>query len=620
MPNPDDDVVVPADERARATFDRVFKFTGQQAPAIRCSNEHGRLPIFGFDQAAAVAKKRGAKDYVVTSYNRLWPYMEAQPRDRRCFYEILLHQKPTKIHIDIDADLRLNPTLTPFVVEARTIELMAELRCLLSELTHNPDLRTAPYLTLGSSTLDKLSLHLLMSTFMRNNYEVGALIRRLRNRVLRKHEKEEGKGDRDNDHPFFIWHEEKDVSQPLSADGERPLKRVRRFFCDLKIYTKRRNFRLYGSSKEGDYRPLRLQHENADAPLNPEVFQKCMLQRLEEGTRVYACREIDGSLASSIADVDIFRYDLQQSLPSARPRNNQAHVVVDEATLQTHWTSIFPAAALWDFLRVDEEQASGEWKREFIFVDRRDKWKRHQTFRSAAELVQSLVAEAPSTLHVGPLESVGTKGVLQTCVVFDVDIRDYAPWRSCCAGRDTACAKCWPLAQFAFRALKAFVEDEYAIGTAWAFFSGGKGIHVWVQTPALEETLTRQGSETIIGDFHSVKNAASLSRQYIQTTLGSAADRKNWRTFLCKDMGLTAEFEGREHAVGRDRAIIEYMWPELDASVTIDPQHPLKAPFSRHAKTGNVCVWLRDTTTNPFASDAAAPADVAQAFAEAIQQ
>lgn len=627
-----DDVVVEANEVARVAFSRVFRFPGQQSPAIKCSNANGRLPIFGFDQSPSAAKKRGAKDYVVTSYGRLWPYMEAQPLDRRCFYEILLHQMPTKIYVDIDADLRLNPLMTPDVVKARTTELMAELRFFLAELTRNPELADAPYLVLGSSTPIKLSLHTIVHTFMRNNYDVGAFIRRLRNRLLRKYEKEPGKGDQDNDHPFYLWSEEKDTSQPLGADGVRPLKRVRRFFCDLKVYTKRRNFRLYGSSKAGDYRPLRLQDEDPDSPLDPQVFQLCMLQRRGEGEHFYACREEDGSLPQSIASADIFRYDLgptvaprQQQQPSASAAAAAIALppsLVTEKMLQDHWTTLFPTAALWRFLQVDAEQASGEWQREFIFVDRTDRWNRHRHFRNAAALVQALVREMPIALHIGPLEATGEAGgVRQTSVVFDVDIRDYAKWRSCCGSNGIACATCWPIAQFAQRALTAFIEDEYAMGKVWTFFSGGKGIHVWANPNGTgHEILNKQGREVIVGDFHSVKKTTGLARTYIQTALGTEVERNAYRTFLRETMELGSSYDGRELTLGRDRAIVEYMWPELDANVTKDDKHPLKSPFSLHARTGNVCVWLPDASVNPFDTNRADPMSVVAAFASALAQ
>ena len=596
--------------------------------ARTASDAYGRLPIWSLDlpNPDDDLKKRGRKCFVVASYSMFRDvYREAAAADR-CYYEILLKNIPTRIYVDVDVQPALNLTLSPAVTSEMLGVLIAEIEMLANEIAvaagDKPIPRTP--VRLDSSKPSKLSKHLVFDFFLRNNYHCGAAMRTVRNRIVAKFEKAPGTGDRDKDHPYYLWVRVKDPTKR----GETML--VRTFFADLAVYTKRRNFRIYGSSKRiAGALPLLAEGEDG---FHWDTFDRCILQRRSNENRVYDCLESDGSVPISTSDTNFLRADGVQAESRKKvggaKRGATTGAFVEAPHLAEHWSKVFPFDTVFNVIA---PAPPGAGRREFRFTDAGGKWTAARYFNNAVDFRGAVLTAQPGAVHIGPVRDPSTGArwdvvPFQPSLAFDVDIKDYATFRPCCGSTGAACKTCWPIAAFAQRAVAAFI-NTCGLGTALTFFSGSKGVHIWAVgrrdlTTAIAGEAKRRA---LIELFHlptataavtsddgdvQMNTAASYeipSQQalcgldFVQAALGDEASRASLTTFICRDMGLDNKF--RAHAVehGRDSAIVRVLWPKLDDDVTASPAHMIKAPFCVHPRTARVCVWLETPDVNPYA-------------------
>jgi hypothetical protein len=265
------------------------------------------------------------------------------------------------------------------------------------------------------------------------------------------------------------------------------------FAADLAIYTRNRLFRVLGSTKRGQARPL--VSFSSEDPLDPVVFRRTLVQYFTAVPQLLECLEADGSEPVSTNNL---WYPLQTQDSSVASASSVASVAASVASvdLGAHYREVFPFAAVYA-LAHDEDQG----QREFCFVNT-GQWKRRLFFDSAASLRAAVLRDSPSAIHIGPFVSEGNE---TASLRFDVDLRDGAPWRSCCGDRGTCCSTCWPIAQFGQRVLLEHLRDVLGPRTRVAFFfSGSKGWHAWVwgllhvvsggaDTPERRSTLARGG-------------------------------------------------------------------------------------------------------------------------------
>lgn len=670
------------DLTSREEYPRVFEIrtnAGEKplAKARGTSEQFGRLPIWSLDLPNPTndPARKGLKRFVVASYSAFQDHYRLTEAHNRCFYEIILSKLPTRLYVDVDAQLDRNLALTEGVIAEMIGVLVHEVVALANELRGTAAGTPVPFTVLDSSSAGKLSKHIVFDLFLRNNYHCGAFMRRVRNRLGRKFEKSPAAGDRDRDHPYYLWAEVKDPSKPKS--GVKML--VRTFFADLAVYTKRRNFRIYGSSKriEGAL-PLLAE---GDAGFNWDVYKRCLLQRrMTVDTPVYDCLEDDESVPQSTSDTYYLRTDGVVAPSAARTDGNgkpkkasgRSSVGAPQPAkhLAAHWNTVFPFEAVFDTLARTPPSGPGwtkitpRWQREYSFADASNRWTKARCFNSAADFRAAVLALLPATIHVGAARDVDGDNSsaaagprfdaepFQPTLAFDVDIRDYTPFRPCCGSTGGACARCWPIAAFAQRALSAFVM-HMKLGTPVCFFSGSKGIHMWVMrsphdtTPNPTSAAERRGMvnwlqsmtmqkgtdvDTATGDAMTDVAAPAPPQQqqsryripawelkaddipFAQDALGSAANRAQLEHFVATTMELGSEFNRHANTYSRDSALLHVLWPRIDAEVTASPAHKIKSPFCVHPRTSRVCVWLKSHTVNPY-SDEIDPHDNAEEFA-----
>ena len=623
---------------SRELFPRFIRIRRDEARGLRAmdvarnqARRFGELPIWAVDvpNPKSDPKLVGIKYFFVASYTCFRDYYrDLNPAERRV-YEIA-RVIPTRFYLDLDVDIAENPDLplSTFFEKRNTLvgAVYAELALLsgvdASELTNTAG-TMGEFVVMDSTRPSKISQHLIFpNAVLRNPFHCGALLRRVRERLMRQHEAVLDEGDSKRNHPFFIWTRVRDRSNP----GETLMERL--FFADLKVYTFDRNFRVLGSRKNIPGAMPLLEEGNADGCLSWDILDKTILQRISRDTCVLDCMELDGSMPVSTNNDNFLRYDAKTPLPvpstagagAAAAHVTRAPVAVEH--MRDFWETVYPFDILWRL-------TSGDGQREFRFVDARGTWTRSRVFEDVSSLRSAVLDALPAQIHVGPMHTGET--VNNPALAFDVDITDYAIFRPCCGDSGTACPTCWPVLIFAQKAIAAYLQ-EIGMSVPFFFFSGSKGVHAWLppsDTQARRVACSEGGRAALLADFASfyrppdntpapdaepVKGslpgyrAAVDTRACVATAIGS--DEAYWGAFVRDTMRFGGAFDRHAHSHGVTSAIVHALWPRLDEAVTRDPQHKIKAPFCMHPRTNRCAVWLPTPQTNPYADDAAKPLNV----------
>jgi hypothetical protein len=269
--------------------------------AVYHSNKNGRLPIFAMDKVNP--KNPGAKKFFSCSYSTFFSYYKKLPEKSRCFYETILPDLPSHLYIDIEGCINKNPKVN---FDELFKKIMNELyEFIIMNLKLPADSTKFTIYILNSSKSTKYSKHLVIHITdvetkqcyrFKNNYHCGALMRHFHAYMLEKY----GPVDQNK---FYIW-----PSEDTKND------KLKQFFIDLGVYTKRRQFRLMGSSKftniDSKRRVLKLEkvqkwhNGNLEEPPMTNIsrcpllfFKQTLVQyvKFQEKFKTLICKELDGS-------------------------------------------------------------------------------------------------------------------------------------------------------------------------------------------------------------------------------------------------------------------------------------------------------------------------------------
>ncbi|XP_067130692.1 DNA-directed primase/polymerase protein-like [Centruroides vittatus] len=223
---------------------KIFK---RQEEAIKYMNSQTNdARVFGFEQR--IPGNKGKRTYLVTHPKHLWQIHKKRPVEERCTYEVIVKDSPCKLYFDLE----FNKTINPGKNGSEMINIFIEYVCKSLKEKYNIYCDKSNVLWLDASTQNKFSSHLIfvLNGFcFKNNIETGKFVNYVCLNIMNQISSE-STSNNSLSPPDLLKLLIKD------KDGKDSL------FCDLGVYSKNRNFRLYLSTKFRKNAPLILSEEN----------------------------------------------------------------------------------------------------------------------------------------------------------------------------------------------------------------------------------------------------------------------------------------------------------------------------------------------------------------------
>ncbi|CAI2348363.1 unnamed protein product [Caenorhabditis sp. 36 PRJEB53466] len=155
--------------------------------------------------------------------------------------------------------------------------------------------------------------------------------------------------------------------------------------------------------------------------------------------------------------------------------------------LPVYYKNFFPVKPFVKWLRYNADTGLYFNRREFAFILADDVHLRYRSFNDEHSFFKALTSTNPHKLDIGAVynhEPVNNKRhtdyqAVERELVFDIDLTDYDPIRTCCQGA-SVCSKCWKFMVLAAKILDYQLEDMFGFEARMWLFSGRRGIHCWV--------------------------------------------------------------------------------------------------------------------------------------------
>ncbi|CAA7259208.1 unnamed protein product [Cyclocybe aegerita] len=338
-----------------------------------------------------------------------------------------------------------------------------------------------------------------------------------------------------------------------------------------------------------------------------------------------------------------------------------AEIDVSPEVMLTFYRRLYPFKTIFNWLNHEHAPSRLFTHREFAFTLQGDVYLRYQSFNNADELKKQVCQLNPTRFEIGPVYSARPRdkktiraGAFSPQVrelVFDIDMTDYDPIRTCCKDAGI-CKKCWGFIAAAVHVIDSAIRDEFGYEKLIWVYSGRRGIHLWISDKEAME-LTDQQRKSLVGWLTAIHPTAKESSkkpnfrfggklppslqnalQYLKTIFGELilteqdcfeseegyeellqyisdsrtveSLRTKWedspsRSSEDKWNDLLRIASSRPNLIpALEDVIIQYTYPRLDAEVSKHRNHLLKAPFCIHPKTGRVCVPLDVTSIDKF--------------------
>ena len=359
--------------------------------------------------------------------------------------------------------------------------------------------------------------------------------------------------------------------------------------------------------------------------------------------------------------------DSSQPAPRAAPKAQYS----EPETLRQFYQRLFPFRPLFQWLNHSPTPQPDFQNREFAFVLPNDAYIRYQSFQSADLLrKQCLQKDTPVRFEIGPQYSINPRDrktlrkassfrPVMKELVFDIDMTDYDPIRTCCSGA-AICHKCWQFIVMAIKVVDAALREDFGFQHILWVYSGRRGAHAWISDKRAREMDDAKRKavagylELLRGSEHGKKGlgirrplhphidrSLKILNPFFQTDV--LADQDPWQSSeqaekllqLLSDKSLTSALQkkwdsapdrssnqkwadidtvaeagnlstmsAKQLVEAKQDIRLEYTYPRLDAEVSKKLNHLLKSPFVVHPGTGRVCVPIdvrRLEDFDPFA-------------------
>ncbi|KAL1747623.1 hypothetical protein HDZ31DRAFT_61099 [Schizophyllum fasciatum] len=329
---------------------------------------------------------------------------------------------------------------------------------------------------------------------------------------------------------------------------------------------------------------------------------------------------------------------------------------------------LYPFKSIFNWLNHDLTPTPLFTHREFAFTLANDAYLRYQSFNNAEDMKKQVLAMNPTRFEIGPMYTAKPRDrkllrptaftPQQRELVFDIDMTDYDPIRTCCSGADI-CRRCWGFITAAVKVLDSAIRDQFGYEHLLWVYSGRRGIHLWISDQeameladdqrraivnwlsvvppgkengkkvnvrfgaraapacikdAIEELkgifsdlvledqdcfASEEGFEALLKLIPDSSIAATLGEMWQSDPSRSSADKWNDIRSQIKKY----EKNSRERTImmnALEDIVLQYTYPRLDAEVSKHRNHLLKAPFCIHPKTGRVCVPVDPADIDSF--------------------
>ena len=205
----------------------------------------------------------GKRQFIVASFDEFWRRYRKLPKIKRKFYEVIPEEQLCRLYFDLEFYKTKNPDLQGISI----LDTFINLVCFYLREKFDISCNRGDIIDLDSSTSDKFSRHLIFhmpGSLFCNNIQCGNFVKYIYEMVRRKLIRNESQNV-DGLKPMDIDYEE-EIEPPDGINiGELFVTNKddkKTFFADLGVYTKNRNFRLYGSSKFSKDAHLVISDEN----------------------------------------------------------------------------------------------------------------------------------------------------------------------------------------------------------------------------------------------------------------------------------------------------------------------------------------------------------------------
>ncbi|KAJ3416491.1 primase, DNA, polypeptide 1 (49kDa) [Chytridiales sp. JEL 0842] len=346
-----------------------------------------------------------------------------------------------------------------------------------------------------------------------------------------------------------------------------------------------------------------------------------------------------------------------------------------DTLLRIFYQRLFPFKLMHRWLNYGNVQKNYFINREFSFTLASDAYIRFQSFKDAEELKSEILKLSPVKIDIGAVYNAKPKdrkmlraGAFQPIereLVFDIDMTDYDPIRSCCSDAKI-CMKCWEFMTISIKIIDRSLEEDFGFKHRLWIYSGRRGVHCWVCDDRARK-LTAEARRAIVNYLEVVKGGedtakkVSLSRksreilekhflkgiiinqdilrapemwnklialipdEEVQTTLrdhwtkhDNVDPDEKWENIVdqVQEAVRVQKNSAKKQALNQclDEIMFQYSYPRLDSNVSIGLNHLLKSPFCIHPKTGSVCVPI-----DPYKCDEFNPLE-APKLAEIIEE
>ena len=287
----------PKNNRSPFSQNPVWKWFPRQQKALEFA-EHLRKKTNPDACLFAYETENGKRKFLVTTHKDFWEKYKAIAANKRHYYEVIQENSPCRLYFDLEFSKEANPGLTGTEV----LNIFIRTVCFYLEKVFFLVVDRTSIIDLDSSTDSKFSRHLIFhlpEAVFENNIHCGKFVKQIYEDIAQQFEGENlichingckqesemtavpclppsGKENSDSSLSQEINKTLKNKIPEKSELRKMIVKSVNgdtTFFCDLGVYTKNRNFRVYLSTKVGKNAPLVLSAENSFSDL-PFVVRK----------------------------------------------------------------------------------------------------------------------------------------------------------------------------------------------------------------------------------------------------------------------------------------------------------------------------------------------------------